>query len=135
MGFSDSVLLSWLVGAGLTVVFIVGYTGLSAVLSQLGPGNGIVLAFAAPFVGVLFMVVSLAVALSVVGIDFAVPIALVTSVLAGFTGLVSMSVFDELPDGLGWVAVVVMAVVIGFETVVVMLVVDGIAALVGHALS
>jgi hypothetical protein len=141
MGFSDSVLLAWVIGAGVAAVFVAGYLALGwltdqpGVAERFGPAIGCHYILLGLVLGLFFVPTALAVALGLAGIDHSVPIALVTTVFAGVTALVGSSVFDELSDSFLWLAIAVVAIAVGFETVVAMLLVDGIAGLVSSVVA
>jgi hypothetical protein len=139
MGFAEAVLLAWLIGAGVTVTFVLGYLALGGLSDHaarfVGPAIGCLYLILGPVLGLLFLPTTLTLALHWAGLDHALPIALLTTLLAGVTMLVSIRVFDELPDSFVWLAIVVVAVAVGFETVVAMLLVDGIAGLITAAVT
>jgi hypothetical protein len=141
MGIDHTVAI-WLIGAGMTAAFLVGYLALGA-LTDLpgvaerfgGPAIGCHYILAGLVLGVLVLPTALAVAFGLAGVDHPVSNAVLTTVFAGITLLVSLRVFDELPDRYIWFAVALVATAVGFEALVAALVVNGIAGALGALFS
>ena len=126
-------LLVWLVSAGVTAVLVYGFFGLCVLASPVvGPGVQ-ALACLGPVAGIPVLAVSLASALGPAGVDHPILVALLTTPLAVVTGALILNldnhrIWDVLAIPLG-------AAAIGVETVVVTVVVDGIASVISHLAS
>jgi hypothetical protein len=135
----DHAAATWLAGAGTTAVFIVGYLALGAASDLFarftGPALGCLYLILGPILALLFVPTAMTLVLGWANVDHAFPIALLSTLLAGITMLASIRVFDELPDRFVWLAIVVIAVAVGFETVLAAVIVDGLASAISHLAS